>query len=314
MRYEHTQTQTFIGLERVVARKLPAGITQLRTGKYAVRPYDRATKKKGGKVNPSARAFTCDEWVEHWTSEPQYKRHKASTNAHNAERVSKFAEDFKGVPLTALPVALCRKWAYENEGRVPAVKAMLSDAVRDEVMDRNPFIGIKLSARGPGRKFIQPMTVEEVEKLAKVADAKWPDWPVMGAMIRFAAYSGLRRGEMLALRWTDLDWENGTILVERQFAQKTRSFASPKNGQARSVAFLPQAQNALRPLTKNVTGTNVWYSTTGKFVEPALHDYYWRQVRERFLGSITQERAEAIDLAWHTLRHFCASYLVDKGV
>lgn len=321
-------------------KRLPSGITQIKTGPnagwYAVRPYDRKLKKKGtqrkfptlaeavafkekvdaGKVNPSARAWTCDEWVRHWTTEPGYQRRKATTNLHNAERVKKFGEDFAGVPLHALTRPTCRKWADENLSRVAAVRTMLQDAVDDEIMETNPFRGMKLPSRGPGRKFIKPMTETEVRLLAQCGYDKWPDWPVIGNMVMFAAYSGLRRGETLALRWKDIDWEKGTILVERQWLQKARTYGTPKNNQSRLVPLLEPAAQALRNTDKHESpdGELVWFSPRGKMIEPALLDYYWRQIRERFFGKISHARMQEIDLEWHTLRHFYISYLVDKGV
>lgn len=316
-------------------KKLPAGITQTADNKYAVRPYDRKLKKKGsqvkfntlseavaykekvdaGKINPSARAWTCDEWVEHWTTDPQFKRRKESTNMHYAERARQFAEDFKGVPLIALTRAQARIWGRENMGRVATVRIMLNDAVEDGILDVNPFTNLRLP-RGPGRKYIKPMTPAELELLASLADEKWEEWPVLGAMIRFAGYSGLRRGETLALRWSDIDWTKGTIRVERQWLQKPRTYGPPKNGHERIAALLPEAAQALRSVDRveSPDGELVWYSTRGKMIEPALLDYYWRQIRERFFGRISVERAKEIDLEWHTLRHFFISQMVDRGV
>ncbi len=51
------------------------------------------------KRRPSGRE-TCDDFAERWTRD--YPRPRASTNKHNAERVKRFAEDFKGVKLAAV--------------------------------------------------------------------------------------------------------------------------------------------------------------------------------------------------------------------
>ncbi len=317
-------------------KKLPTGITQNAQGEYCVRPYDRKLKKKGpqrafatlseavafkekvaaGKVDPSARIWTVDEWVEHWTTDEAYKRRKESTNLHNAERVRQFAKDFEGMELAAVTRQAARAWANKHPARVPAVRTMLEDAVLDGVLDANPFKQLRLQSRGPGRKFIKPMTEGEVKLLAQCAYDKWPDWNVIGNLIQFGAYSGLRRGEVLALRWTDIDWEKGTILVERQWLQKPRTYGPPKNGQTRLVPLLEPAAQVLRHTDKHQSpdGELVWYSTRGKRIEPALLDYYWRQVRERFHGKISDARIKEIDLEWHTLRHFYISWLVDKGV
>lgn len=317
-----------------MSKKLPPGIIQLASGKYQVRPYDRELKKKGtahifdtlseavaykekvdaGKVKATARVWTCDEWAEHWTSDPRFNRPKESTNIHNAERVSKFATDFAGVPLHKLDRPTARAWALENQGRILAVRAMLNDARFDQVIENNPFEQLRIP-RGKGRKHIEPMTEKEVRALALAADELWENWPVMSSMIVFSAYSGLRLGEMLALRWGDIDWEAGTIKVSRQWQQKTRNYGTPKSGQTRVVALFEPAAVALRKIPKSpvVGGDLIFYSPRDKKIEPALHDYYWRQVRARFLGRLEPARVTEIALAWHSLRHFTASWLVDRG-
>lgn len=314
-------------------KKLPTGITLTPTGRYMVRPYDRDTKKKGkartftalseavaykekidaGKIKPASRDYTVDEWVEKWTTDPGFKRAKQSTNLHNKERVRKLAEDFKGVPMHQIDRATARTWGLENKHRVPAVRAMFTDARLDGVIDANPFEQLRIS-KTAGRKHIEALTEKEVRELAKIADKKWPDWPVMSAMIVFSAYSGLRLGEMLALRWADIDWENGLIRVDRQWSQKARTYTPPKSGLTRVVALLAPAADALRRVDRNLGAHDlVWYSRRGKRIEPSLHDYYWRQVVNTFNERAGEDRAAALDLEWHGLRHFTASLLVDKG-
>lgn len=319
--------------------RLPAGIRKdPKTGEFICRPYDKRAGKKGrqhrfgtlseavayqekvkqGRLRPSAKQWTCDEWVAEWTSNPDYARPKESTNQHNAERVRKFAEDFAGVPLYEIDRKMARAWARKNKSRVSAVRTMFTDARQDMLIDINPFENLRLQGSA-GRKHIRPMTEKEIRKLADIAYGRWPDWPVMGSMILFAAYTGLRLGELLALRWTDINFEQGTILVERQWLQKPRTYGTTKNGQSRLAPLPAPAQDALRLLERDAPAGGadnqlVWYSPRFKRIEPSLHDYYWRQVRERFLGALSAERAAEIDLDWHVLRHFTASWLVDKGV
>lgn len=316
--------------------KLPAGIYKLPNDKYAVRPYDTVAGKKGrqfssfdlqevidyknrvetGQKAAGTRQWTCDEWVEHWTTHPGFKRRKETTNVHNAERVRKFAEDFAGVAIYAVDRKQARAWSMKDNNlqRVAAVRAMFNDAIEEGVLADNPFRNIKIS-RGAGRKHIKPMTPAEVQKLADTAGELWPDWPVLSNMILFASYSGVRRGELLALRWSDIDFAKGTILVERAWQQATRSIGTPKNGQARVAPLFEQAALALRNTERHMSPEDdlIWYSSRGKKIEPALLDYYWRQARQRFFGQISAARIAEIDLEWHTLRHFYVSWLVDKG-
>lgn len=316
-------------------KKLPAGITHEGGDKpYMIRPYDAINKKKGkavrfatlseavaykenltaGKIRQVSKHYTCDEWVEHWTTSPGFRRAKESTNVHNAERVAKFGKDFKGVPMTHVDRSAARTWALDNKSRVGAVRAMFTDARLDGIVADNPFTQLRMPS-SEGRKYIEAMTPAEVKDLAGIAYRKWPEWPVLGAMILFSAYSGLRLGECLALRWRDIDWEQGTIRVERQWSSRTGQYTTPKNGRTRVVELLEPASAPLRSLDRAMGPSGlVWYSPTGKTIAPALHHYYWRQVVSAFNERVGEQRAAALDLEWHALRHFTASWMVDKGI
>ena len=58
------------------------------------------------------------------------------------------------------------------------------------------------------------------------------------------ARTGMRLGEAIALKWGDIDWRSGTILVERSFVRGELS--SPKSGKIRRVDMSAQLQAALR--------------------------------------------------------------------
>jgi len=57
--------------------------------------------------------------------------------------------------------------------------------------------------------------------------------------VAFAAYTGARRGEVLALRWSELDFDAGTVTISRSLAQ-TRDglfFKEPKSGRTRTLSI-----------------------------------------------------------------------------
>lgn len=318
-----------------MAGKLPTGITQTKSGKFAVRPYNKQTKKKDpqvlfdtleeavrfktqaelDKLSPTARKWTVAEWVAHWTDPSSgYGRAKESTNRHYAERVKAFADEFGDRPLDSFDRPTARKWANANPGRLGPVRAMFTDAVQDGILPVNPFVGLGIS-RGGGRKRQQVPTPQELAALVDLAYEKWPDWPFYGSFIQTAAYTGLRIGELVALRWADIDWEAGEITVSRQWSAKLRDFDSPKNNQSRTVNLFPEVTEALRILPKDGPDGVVWRGPRGGLLQPNLHFYYWSQIRERWLAKLPHDRFEALkDIDFHSLRHFHASWLVDMGV
>src|SRR5262249_54337571 len=61
-----------------------------------------------------------------------------------------------------------------------------------------------------------------------------------------AAFSGLRFGELAALRWSDIDWQRDLIHVRRALARG--AIESPKSGKVRSVPMVPDVARALARL------------------------------------------------------------------
>jgi integrase len=63
-----------------------------------------------------------------------------------------------------------------------------------------------------------------------------------------AVTAGLREGELLGLRWEDLDLETGMLQVRRSLseARSGRIFEAPKSGKGRSVRLTQRALSALR--------------------------------------------------------------------
>jgi integrase len=127
---------------------------------------------------------------------------------------------------------------------VPSVITLMNLAVarRDVPLTYNPFKGLSKKTRG--RKDKVPLSAAEVLQLGRSARAKLRDYgPMMKALVLFAAYSGMRPGEIFALEWGDVDFEAMRIRVRRRvYGGKT---ALPKSN--RDAHDRPDAGGARRP-------------------------------------------------------------------
>ncbi len=67
-----------------------------------------------------------------------------------------------------------------------------------------------------------------------------------------AAGTGMRRGEMLALRWSDIDLDNGLLRVERSVfhSAANRSYGRPKNHERREIVLDARLAASLRSWRK----------------------------------------------------------------
>jgi integrase len=92
---------------------------------------------------------------------------------------------------------------------IGALGAIYGRAVQRNELDVSPTTGVKVPAARNGReRFATPH--EAAQLLAALPDGDRAVWAT-------AMYAGLRRGEIMALRWTDVDFETGTIHVARSW-------------------------------------------------------------------------------------------------
>ncbi len=126
-------------------------------------------------------------------------------------------------------------------------------------------------------------------------------------IIRVAAYAGLRLGELLALRWHDVDFASSALTVAR--AMSAGEETSTKSGRVRRVPMADQAAAALDRMSRRerYTGPNdfVFCNVYGR----ALDDSALRRRYRR-----AQAAAGVRPLHFHGLRHTFGSLLAMRGV
>ena len=82
---------------------------------------------------------------------------------------------------------------------------------------------------------------EEIWSLVRAAGSE-----ADAAIFLTAAFTGLRRGELLALRWRDVDFTGSTIRVRASYA--AGHLTTPKSGKVRAVPMAPDVASALARL------------------------------------------------------------------
>jgi integrase len=131
----------------------------------------------------------------------------------------------------------------------------------------------------------------EVEALARAAET-----PQDAALFTVAAFTGLRLGELRALRWQDVDFSKRLVHVRRNFTY--HALGVPKSGRVRSVPMIDQAAKALDGLSRRERFTSdddlVFVNDVGETIDDS-------GLRRRFLAAL--DRAELKRLRFHDLRH-----------
>jgi len=134
----------------------------------------------------------------------------------------------------------------------------------------------------------------------------------MRALILTAAFSGLRMGELLALRWRDVDFTARRIRVARSYSQGL-GIVSPKSGKSRSVPLADVLAVALDGLSRRDHFTAqdaLVFTVTGKHIDPST-------IRARFVrarDAAIKKDAELPSLRFHDLRHSFGTQAVSSNI
>jgi len=203
--------------------------------------------------------------------------------------------------------------AVEAEGRAPrtvhharaVLRTALQRAVRHGAIGRNP--AALAAAPRVERREVQSLSPLEVKRLLASLDGQ-----PHAALITTAVATGLRQGELLGLRWTDVDLAGGYITVRHalQWSGGKPQLVETKTAKSRRTVPLPDvARRALvEHQEKQTTGAVVSpFVFTGTVGQPLRHTVVIRAL-DAALSAAGVPR-----VTFHALRHTAASLLLAQG-
>ncbi len=164
------------------------------------------------------------------------------------------------------------------------LRHMFNKAVEWEMMEENPMKRLKFLRENNARQ--RYLTLAECHVLLEACSA-----PYIKDICSLAIHTGMRQGEILNLRFCDLDFASRTILIR-----------DSKNGQPRHV---PMDSTVLSMFTR--TSQN----TEDEFIFPARSGKRRTQLQKGF--SAARKNSGLIGLHFHDLRHTFASHWVMNG-
>jgi integrase len=154
----------------------------------------------------------------------------------------------------------------------------------------NPVLDVEPLRERPRVDF-EVYSPEEVLALVRFAASEQD-----AAIFLTAAFTGLRRGELIGLRWRDVDFPASVIRVRRAFSYG--ALTVPKSGKARAVPLAPEVAQALARLSTRPLWTGeedlVFPGETGDFLDGSA-------LRRRY--TVAQQLAGIKALRFHDLRH-----------
>ena len=194
------------------------------------------------------------------------------------------------------------------EGRDPStirnalmpLRVIFRRAVEDGDIAINPFTHLRLPAvRGRRERIASP---EEAQRLlAALPERDRPVWAT-------ALYAGLRRGELMALRWEDVDLTVGVIRVERSYDDKSRVEIEPKSRAGRRTIPIVGALRDVLTQHKAKCPRDAGLAFGSSAETPFVPSSLGRRAQ------VAWRRASLEPIGLHEARHTFASVLIAAGV
>ncbi len=291
-------------------------------GKYKAKSFkrkkdaDRFLSEVVGQVHDGSyrdiKPTTFKEFADLWLETHSMNLRPSTTACYKGILENHLIPFFTSTPLTAIgPDDIIRLLGKKKESLSPATRNKLynilsrlfSDAKKWRYLRQSPIEGVD-----PPKVFHKEMkylTPEEADKFLETVNETDPDY---FCLFQTALQTGLRLGELLALKWSDIDFEAGVIRVCRQNHKGTIS--EPKS--KRSIRPVPVPKALEKTLREHRLACPpcsegwVFPSQTGT----PLNDR--NMVRRHFEPALKAASLERI--RFHDLRHSYAAHLVAAGV
>ena len=210
---------------------------------------------------------------------------------------------------------------YQKEGYAHASAVKLYNilngifemAFMDDSIPMNPMLKVKRPVQGKTEQAIdeseKALTVEQLYSLLEYMEHEPLKWRVF---VSLAADTGMRRGELCGLYWSDIDKQSSAVTVKRnlQYSPDKGIYeTSPKNGKARKVDIGQETLELLNQLKKEQASTclSKYVFTQNGSPEPMNP-----QSPTRYFSKLG-DRCGIPNFHPHLLRHTSASVAITNG-
>ena len=323
--------QTYLGIDPATGkerRTTRRGFKTMKEAKQAERNLLLDVEENGLPSNQSDgfRDPTFEELASLWLE--NYKTTvKPSTFENVRSKVEKMTEEhFKEMKLKKITVAYCQRVVIELSKTyvlynhyLSVINRIFKYAVLMDILNSNPFDKvIKPKSRQVQRKgnFLTKEELKEFLKLAQTATLSY-----FFPLVHLMSYTGLRQGEALALKWSDIDFENKKITVDKTAVRikEKQTLQTPKTKNSKRVISIdPTTLSILKSWKKDQIKI---YFKNGKHFEGDENFIftnqrgYWVHIHNfirYFKRFIADHKLKPITP--HGLRHTHASLLFSAGV
>jgi integrase len=208
----------------------------------------------------------------------QGAKRKAMRKGPDGKRV---AVEIDSVPKGNMPATINRHMA--------AIKHMFTKAVEWEMVEEDVLKRVrKVKQLKENNRRLRYLSREECHALVEACNG------YLKSIVITALNTGMRRGELLSLKWENVDLKHGFILLEQ---------GDTKNGERREIPINAAVMAALQSIPRRLDGGHVFYNPETKKPYQTLSNAFIKACK----------KAGIQDFHFHDLRHTFASHLVMAG-
>ncbi|MCE4966115.1 site-specific integrase [Staphylococcus chromogenes] len=292
---------------------------QLRTGEY---------------ITPSTSSFrqVAEEWLKHYSKEV-----KVSSVRIREKSIYHALQRFGDYPIHRITKHKYQSFIDDMIDKYSRnyVKSMLTTinmvfkyAIEMKLIKESPHVGVKLPRRvatvedlegeNISSKFLEKEELLEFLKIAKYDHSSKNSFEFFVTL----AYTGMRMGECLALKWSDVDFDNNTIRINKTYYnpsnnKKKYQLLTPKTESSiATIAVEPMVIETLKNYKDNVQSTwiNELY-VDNDFVFTDINGYpLVKQRITQWIASIMPKTNINKHISSHSFRYTHCALLIEAGV
>jgi integrase len=290
---------------------------------------DWLQQKLSEEEQPPQAELTFGEYILEWL-ENHSSQIKESTQCDYEIIINKYIlPGLSHVVLNTLHRSLFDRF-YTNLRKIPVgdtqiryihriIHKALQDAVNDRILPYNPSDGAKAPKKKKLQRINCPLNEEQCDLLVSTALQN----PI-GPLIYLAIKTGMRQGELFALKWEDINWQNQQIHIRRNLqrilrgGKQVRDFSTPKTATSNRVIVVgDKTIEVLRFQQREVE------------LKKMLVKKRWRENDLVFPSSIGTPMSQSNvikqyssilkdaglrHIRFHDLRHIAASIMLNHGI
>lgn len=284
-----------------------------------IREKERVKRNNG--ANSVLENIPFNTWVNKWL---RIKKDEIALSTYDSYKLvidTHILPKLKDISLKKITPATVRQVLREADGDrtkkyvYVLLNAIMQQAYKDDIIRKNPCIAVKPPKYKPKEKVI--ITLDEFNTLLKICE------PALKNLFTVAYYTGMRRAEISALKWKNVDFDNNIIKVVSavKVTAQDKILDKPKSDSGIRSILMPKVVITALKAQQNIQKARYFrYGdkiTSEDFVFTS-QKFYCKMLSPAIITKVFNRTRHMAKLnpaiTFHSFRHAHATYLVEAGL